>query len=106
MRAIVQVNYRDMRGNEYQVREVVSNRVTLEYNLSGQTILVDFNVDEVQVVLNHISLFRNQGERDARFVSYTHKRGYVFEYAMPSGKRYRNLIRNPFNTSDYKSIKN
>ncbi len=105
MRAIVQVSYRDMRGNEYQVREVVSNRVTLEYKLSGQTILVDFNIDEVQVVFSSVPVLRNQAERDARFISYTHKRGYVVEYAMPSGKRYRNLISNPFNPSDYKSVK-
>jgi hypothetical protein len=97
MKAIVQVNYRDMKGNEYQVHEIVSNRVTLEYKLSGQTILVDFNIDEVQLLINRISLFRNQAERDAIFISYTYKKGYVFEYAMPNGKRYRNLIKNPLN---------
>jgi hypothetical protein len=97
MKAIVQVNYRDMKGNEYQVHEIVFDRVTLEYKLSGQTILVDFNLSEVQLVINQIYLLRNQAYRDARFVSYTHKKGYVFEYSMPNGKTYKNLIKNPLN---------
>lgn len=97
MKAIVQVNYRDMKGNEYHVHEIVSNRVTLEYKLSERTILVDFNLDEVQLIIKQISLFRNQGYRDATFISYTHKKGYVFEYSMPNGKKYINLIKNPLN---------
>jgi hypothetical protein len=105
MKAIVQVNYRDMKGNSYQVNEIVSNRVTLEYNSNGQTILVDFNLDEVQIVFARTAVFRNQGWRDGRFVEYINGKGYVIAYDMPNGKTFKNILSNPFKTSEYKTFK-
>ena len=105
MKAIVQVNYRDMKGNTYQVNEIKSNRVTLEYVLNGQTILVDFNLDEIQIVFSRWALFRNQGWRDGHFVEYIHGKGYVIAYDMPNGRTFKNIIPNPFKTSEYKLLK-
>ena len=105
MKAIVQENYRDMKGNTYQVNEIESNRVTLEYVLNGRIILVDFNLDEIQIVFSRWALFRNQGWRDGHFVEYIHGKGYVIAYSMPNGRTFKNIIPNPFNTSDDKRFK-
>lgn len=107
MKAIVQVDYRDMKGNTYQVNEIKSNRVTLEYVLNGQTILVDFNINEVQIEFSKTSVFRNQAWRDARFVEYIHGKGYVIAYDMPNGRTFKNIIDNPMqiHTSSYKLLK-
>ena len=56
MRAIVNVNHRDMRGSDHKVHEVVGNRVTLECVLYHETILVDFNIREVQLLVNDLKI--------------------------------------------------
>lgn len=106
MRAIVHVSYRDMKGNDYKVNEIVSDRVTLEYNLNGRNILVDFNIREVQLIIPYVKMQRNQANRDGEFVSYEHKIGYTYSYEMPNGRVFKNLLKNPLNPNEYKSIKN
>lgn len=106
MKAIVNINHRDMKGSEYKVREVIGNRVTLEYKTKHQTILVDFTINEVQIILqnNHINVFRNHAYRDGYFVNYSPVHGYVIEYSMPNGREFRNVVKNPFDTDNYKAI--
>jgi len=108
MRAIVNINYRDMKGSEYKVHEVSGSRVTLEYKIKHQTILVDFTINELQIILQdeHVHVFRNQGYRDGYFIKYSSVHGYVIQYSMPNGKEFRNVVKNPFNPDDYKSIPN
>jgi hypothetical protein len=50
MRAIVNVNHREMQGRDHKVHEIVGNRVTLECVLEHETILVDFNITEVELL--------------------------------------------------------
>ncbi len=106
MRAIVHVSHRDMKGNDYNVNEIVSNRVTLEYKLNGRIVLVDFNINEVQLIIPYVKLQRNQANREGVFVSYEHKIGYTYEYEMPNGKSFKNLLKSPLEPNKYKSIKN
>jgi hypothetical protein len=106
MKAIVNINHRDMKGSEYKVREVIGNRVTLEYKTNHQTILVDFTINEVQLLVknDHVHVFRNQADRDGYFVNYSPVYGYVIEYTMPNGRQFRNVVKNPFDTDKYKAI--
>jgi hypothetical protein len=106
MKAIVNVNHRDMRGNAYRVHEMTGNIVTLEYVIEGKKILVDFVMREVQILLNgvHVSVFRNQADRDGHFIDYSPEHGYVIEYSMPNGRTFKNVLKNPFITNDYKSL--
>lgn len=105
MKAIVNINYRDMQGKAYTINEIVGNRITLEYNLNGKTLLIDFNVSELQIIVKQIALFRNQAYRTARFVEYINGKGYVFRYEMPNGKVFCNIIKNIFEPNNYKTYK-
>ena len=105
MKAVVNVSYRDMKGNEYVVNEIVSNRVTLEYELNGRTILIDFTLNEVKLIVPFIKMYRNQAFRDGVFVSYNKNVGYTYEYEMPNGRVFKNLLKNPLEPNKYKSIK-
>ena len=106
MRAIVNVNHRDMQGRDHKVHEIVGNRVTLEYKTERQIILVDFTINEVQLLLHndHINVFRNQAFRNGYFVNYLPEHVYVIEYSMPNGREFRNVVKNPFDTDNYKAI--
>ena len=106
MRAIVNVNHRDMKGRDHKVHEIVGNRITLECVLEHETILVDFTMREVQLLVqnNNVQVFRNQADRDGYFVNYSPEHGYVIEYSMPNGREFRNVVKNPFDTDDYKAI--
>ena len=106
MRAIVNVNHRDMKGRDHKVHEIVGNRVTIEYKAEHQTILVDFTINEVQVLVqnDNVQVFRNQADRDGYFVNYSQSQGYVIEYSMPNGRQFRNVVKNPFDTDNYKAI--
>jgi hypothetical protein len=105
MKAIVHVSYRDMKGNKYQVNEIVSDRVTLEYNLNGRMILVDFNISEVQIIIPYIKMHRNQANRDGEFISYEHKIGYTYSYEMPNGRVFHNVLKNPLKPNEYTTRK-
>lgn len=106
MRAIVNINHRNMQGRDHKVHEIVGNRITLECVLERETILVDFTINEVQILLqnNHINVFRNHAYRDGYFVNYSSVHGYVIEYSMPNGREFRNVVKNPFDTDNYKAI--
>jgi hypothetical protein len=104
MRAIVNVNHRDMKGRDHKVHEIVGNRVTLECVLEHETILVDFTMREVQFLLDDVQVFRNQADRDGYFINYSQSQGYVIEYSMPNGRQFRNVVKNPFDTDNYKAI--
>ena len=104
MRAIVNVNHRDMKGRDHKVHEIVGNRVTLECVLEHETILVDFTMREVKFLLDDVQVFRNQGFRNGYFVNYSQSQGYVIEYSMPNGNQFRNIVKNPFDTDNYKAI--
>lgn len=114
MKAIVNIAYRDMQGRAYEVKEIVGTRVTLEYVICiehtaviiKEVILVDFNIDEVQIIFdnNNVEVYRNQGHREGYFVNYSPKYGYAIAYIMPNGKVFRNVVKNPFDTSNYKAI--
>ena len=107
MRAIVNVNHRDMKGRDHKIHEICGNRLTLECELENETILVDFTMREVQIILfksDNVQVFRNQGYRDGYFVNYSEKYGYVIEYEMPNGSVFRNVVKNPFDTDNYASI--
>lgn len=106
MRAIVNVNHRDMKGHAHKVHEITGNCITLECMLEHEVVLVDFLMREVQLLVidDEVQVFRNQGYRDGYFVDYSPLHGYVIEYEMPNGRVFRNVVKNPFNTDDYKSI--
>ena len=106
MRAIVNINHRDMKGRDHKVREIIGNHITLECVLEHETILVDFLMREVQLLVQNdeVQVFRNQGYRDGYFVDYSAKHGYVIEYSMPSGVTFRNVVKNPFDTDNYTAI--
>lgn len=50
MRAIVNVNHRDMKGHNHKVHEIIGNRITLECVLDKEIILVDFTMREVELL--------------------------------------------------------
>jgi len=50
MRAIVNVNHRNMKGSDHKVHEIVGSRITLECVLEHETILVDFTMKEVELL--------------------------------------------------------
>ena len=106
MRAIVNVNHRDMKGRDHKVHEIRGRIVTLEYEGEQEKILVDFIIREVQILLKNksVQVWRNQAYRDGQFVNYSDKYGYVIEYEMPNGKVFRNVVKNPFDTNDYTAI--
>lgn len=106
MRAIVNVNHRDMKGRDHKVHEIIGNRVTLECVLEYEVVLVDFLMREVQLLVKdeEVQVFRNQGYRDGYFVDYSHIHGYVIQYSMPNGREFRNVVKNPFDTDNYKAI--
>jgi hypothetical protein len=106
MRAIVNINHRDMKGRDHKVHEIIGNHITLECVLEHETILVDFILREVQLLVQNdeVQVFRNQGHRDGYFVDYSSKHGYVIEYSMPNGSTFRNVVKNPFDTDNYSSI--
>jgi len=106
MRAIVNVNHRDMKGRDHKVHEIIGNHITLECVLEHETILVDFIMREVQILVQNdeVQVFRNQAYRDGYFVNYSPVHGYVIEYTMPNGREFRNVVKNPFDTDNYKAI--
>ena len=57
MRAIVNINHRDMKGRDHKVHEIVGSRVTLECVLQHETILVDFTTKEVEILKTFKSCF-------------------------------------------------
>jgi hypothetical protein len=106
MKAKVNINYRDMQGREFEVKEIAGNRVTLVYVLGIETILIDFILREVQIIFknDNVDVYRNQAQRDGYFVNYSPKYGYVIQYAMPNGRQFKNVVKNPFDTGNYKAI--
>jgi hypothetical protein len=95
-----------MKGRDHKVHEIIGNHITLECVLEHETILVDFILREVQLLVKNdeVQVFRNQGYRDGYFVDYSDKYGYVIEYSMPNGRQFRNVVKNPFDTDNYKAI--
>jgi len=61
---------------------------------------------EVQMLVQNdeVQVFRNQAYRDGYFVNYSSVHGYVIEYSMPNGREFRNVVKNPFDTDNYKAI--
>ena len=57
MRAIVNINHRNMKGRDHKVHEIVGSRVTLECVLQHETILVDFTTKEVEILKTFKSCF-------------------------------------------------
>lgn len=106
MKAKVNIKYRDMQGREFEVKEIAGTRVTLVYISGIETILIDFTIKEVQIVFNsnNVQVYRNQGQRDGYFINYSPKYGYVIQYAMPNGRQFKNVVKNPFDTDNYKAI--
>jgi hypothetical protein len=106
MKAKVNINYRDMQGREYEVKEISGNRVTLVYILGIETILIDFIMREVEIIFHskNVEVYRNQAQRDGCFVNYSPKYGYVIQYTMPNGREFKNVVKNPFETGNYKAI--
>tara|TARA_R110002050_G_scaffold195837_1_gene330750 strand:+ start:171 stop:512 length:342 start_codon:yes stop_codon:yes gene_type:complete len=108
MRAKVKVDHRDMKGNSYDIVRVVnggegaSSFITLRYNEGG--ILVDFNLSELEILNegNSLEVHRNHNYRDGVWLGYCPiNKGYILEYNMPSGRKFKNLVKNPFDKSNY-----
>ena len=107
MRAKVKVEYRDMKGNSYLIKDVEFNRVTLVYVTEhNEEILVDFSLREVEILNkgSYVSVHRNQSDRDGVWLGYSEiNNGYVMEYSMPNGKIYKNVMINPYFTYPYRT---
>lgn len=95
-----------MKGRDHKVHEIIGNHITLECVLEHETILVDFVMREVQLLVQNdeVTVFRNQGYRDGYFIDYSAKHGYVIEYTMPNGSTFMNVVKNPLEPDNYKSI--
>lgn len=107
MKARVNINYRDMQGKVYDIHEIVNIRVTLIYfDENGHRILIDFVKRELELIdyYTQIAVQRNQAERIATLIDYNKKYGYVFQYEMPNGKVFRNVIKNPDFPNKYTAI--
>ncbi len=108
MKAKVKVNHRDMKGNTYDIVEVspFGRIFTLKYTerLTRNDILVDFSWREIEI-LNEgkdVEVYRNQNYRDGIWLGYCPiNKGYILEYEMPNGRRFKNLVKNPCNTKEY-----
>ena len=73
-------------------------------NFTRNDIQVDFNLSELEI-LNEgksVEVYRNQNYRDGIWLGYCPiNKGYILEYEMPNGRKFKNLVKNPFNTKEY-----
>ncbi len=106
MKVRVLVSHRDMQGKVYEAHERVGNRVTLKVPTDLSQRLIDFNLNEVEILMEgrHVSVHRNQATRDGNWIGYNKSKGYALRYAMPNGREFINLCRNPFKVDDYTTI--
>ena len=111
MKARVKIDHRDMKGNSYDIVSIVngcqgeSSFITLKYiTKTNHKILVDFNLSELEILNEgrQLEVHRNQAFRDAIWLGYCEfNKGYILEYSMPNGRRFKNLVKNPFITNKY-----
>ena len=101
-----------LQGNVYDVHEVVGTRVTIKYAYEGNDHLwerdryIDLSLDEVELLMEgrDVSVYRNQGKRDGNWIGYNKSKGYALRYAMPNGREFINLCKNPFKVNEYTTI--
>tara|TARA_R110000751_G_scaffold216170_2_gene319488 strand:+ start:163 stop:552 length:390 start_codon:yes stop_codon:yes gene_type:complete len=101
-----------LQGNVYDVHEVVGTRVTIKYAYEGNDHLwerdryIDLSLDEVELLMEgrDVSVYRNQGTRDGNWIGYNKSKGYALRYAMPNGREFINLCKNPFKVNEYTTI--
>lgn len=105
MKAKVKINYRDMKGNCYEIVRIVNDLVTLRYITSkDEQILIDFTLSELEILNkgNSVQVFRNQAYRYGDWLGYCPiNKGYIMQYKMPNGKAFKNLMKNPFDLNNY-----
>ena len=95
----------NLQGNVYDVHEVVGTRVTINYpHKTGRYIDLTLNEVELLVQGRNVGVCRNQGTRNGSWIGFKKGKGYALRYAMPSGKSFINICKNPFNLEDYTTI--
>ena len=106
MKARVLVSHRDMQEKVYDVHEIVGNRVTLKVTIDSSKRLIDFNLNEVELLIDgrHVSVYRNQATRYGYWIGFNKSKGYALMYTMPNGREFINLCRNPFKLDEYTTI--
>ncbi len=107
MKAKININYvpmfsnKNMRNNTYNVNKIFENNII---SIEFENRLIDFKLNEVEILNkgNYIEVQRNQAKRDGTWLGYCKEnKGYLLEYEMPNGKRFKNLVKNPFNINKY-----
>jgi hypothetical protein len=97
-----------LQGNVYDVHEVVGGRVTIKYPCVSGTWnrLIDLTLDEVELLMEgrDVSVYRNQATRDGNWIGFNKGKGYALRYAMPNGREFINICKNPFNVDEYTTI--
>ena len=106
MRARVLVSHIDMQGKVYDVHEVVGNRVTLKIPTELSQRLMDFNLNEVEILMEGrtVSVYRNQAKREGIWIGFNKSKGYALRYTMPNGRKFINICETPFYVEEYTTI--
>ena len=95
----------NLKGEEFNITEIVGNRVTLDVN--GRK--VDFLKRELKIsatqdneqIGQSLIVFRNQGDREAVIIA-QHEDTFLIEYEMPRGTTALNIINE--HDEEYKKI--
>lgn len=92
-----------LQGNVYPVHEIVGTRVTIKLERDRY---IDLSLDEVELLMEgkHVSVYRNQGTRDGNWIGFNKSKGYALRYAMPNGREFINICKNPFKLDEYTTI--
>ena len=104
----IDIGFSYVKGRVFDVHEVVGTRVTIKCPCVSGTWsrLIDLTLDEVELLMEgrHVEVYRNQGTRDGNWIGYNKSKGYALRYAMPNGREFINLCKNPFKVDDYTTI--
>lgn len=97
-------NIENIKGNKYPIDKNFSILPTGVISVRFKQRIIDFKLNEVEILNkgNHVEVYRNQAKRDGKWLGYCEtNKGYILEYEMPSGRTFKNLVKNPFNTNEY-----
>jgi len=95
-----------LQGKVYDVHEVVGTRVTMKICTDSSYRMIDFNLNEVELLMEggRVEVYRNQATRDGNWIGFNKSKGYALRYAMPNGREFINLCKNPFKVDEYTTI--
>ncbi len=95
---------RNMQNREYTIDSRCSIFSIGLISVRFGTRIIDFKLDNVEILNEgmQVEVHRNQAVRDGVWLGYCElNKGYILEYSMPNGRKFKNLVKNPFITNKY-----